>query len=78
MECIIHRCTNGIFDDLKNLGIPVNIIGAPGTMDRNTTPKANQFLDASYKEREKNNIFSSYARKSKNNTTDKIIHLSGN
>jgi hypothetical protein len=78
MECIIHRCTNGIFDDLKNLGIPVNIIGAPGTMDRNTTPKANQFLDASYKEREKNNIFSSYTRKSKNNTTDKIIHLSGN
>jgi hypothetical protein len=78
-ECIIHRCTNGIFEDLKALGVPLHVLGAAGTVgDSSSSASTNSGVPPSYKEREKLNLFSENMRRSKNNTTDRVIHLAGN
>ena len=80
-ECVIHRCTTGMFQDLKSLEVPMKIIGAPGTLGGDSSTGGASGKESgfppSYKEREKLNLFSDHSRKSKNNTTDRIIHVSG-
>jgi len=76
-ECIIHRCTAGMYDDLKSMGIPLHILGASDSMKSGTNERdGGQHLDILHTARDNLNIFSTNIRRSKNNTTDKIIHLS--
>jgi hypothetical protein len=83
-ECIIHRCTTGMFDDLRSLGIPMQVLGTAGAvhdLDVATSSiisGAKGGMQSSYKDREKLNLFSDSSRRSRHNTTDKIIYLSGN
>ena len=76
-DCLVQRCTAGLYEDLRRIGVPMTIIGSPGSVGDFDWSTVEPTMHSSNRNREKLNIFGGNMRINRYTSTDRMLHFKG-